>query len=90
MLYSDEIGEKISLLGSYIILFALMIQSIYMYKEKTAMVSHIAFKLYALGYIIQLFNNIALDNRSEYFVKALLLVIIIVIEHSSRIYVKKC
>ena len=88
MLYSEEFGDKISLLGSYIILLGLMIQSIYMYKEKTRIISHIAFKLYALGYLIQLFNNIMLDNREEYFVKVFILIIIIMIERSSRIYIK--
>lgn len=90
MLYSEEFGEKVSLLGSYIIVFALMIQSIYMYKTKSRIISHIAFKLYALGYVIQLFNNIVLDNRSEYFVKFIILIIIIIIEHNSRIYAKVC
>jgi len=90
MLYSDEFGEKVSLIGSYIILFALMIQSIYMYKQKTRIISHVAFKLYALGYVILLFNSIFLDNRDEYFVKVLILIIIIIIERNSRIYVNSC
>jgi hypothetical protein len=90
MLYSEDFGEKVSLAGSYIILFALMIQSIYMYKKKTRIISHVAFKLYALGYVILLFNSIFLDNRDEYFVKIFILIIIIMIERSSRIYVGEC
>lgn len=90
MIYSDETGRKVNLLGSYIILIAFVAQAIYMQKLQTAMLSPVAFKLYTIGYIFQLFNSIALGHKSEYIVKFIIFIIILLIEHSSSLYVKPC
>lgn len=90
MIYSEETGKKVNLLGSYIILIAFISQAIYMQRLQTATLSPVAFKLYTIGYIFQLFNSIALGHRNEYIVKFIIFIIILMIEHSSTIYVKPC